>query len=131
MSSIISCRGKFVWKYGGGSDDSFLGLFSIPEATGVGKVLNVSFDPDNTDENDEFSWTKVNSESEEVHGEVLIIEPQEIERIKEYVKKKTPKPNILQRLTKNHPKPDSLTDMLACVLEHLSESETNEFIFVW
>jgi sporulation protein YlmC with PRC-barrel domain len=132
MSSIVSCKGKLVWKYGAGADDAFLGLTSIPKATGVGKVYNAAFDHENTDEYGEFSWKEVSDPmKEDVHGEVLIIEPDEVAKIKEYIVLNSPKTTLLQKITKKSPETNSLIEMLNCTLEHLSTNEKNEVFFVW
>lgn len=132
MSSLVSCKGKVVWKYNASSDDSFLGLTSIPTATNVGKVINVSFNPEETNSHGEFSWKEVTDPmTEEVEGEVLIIEPQEVEVLQNYVQLNTPSLSFIQKLTKKAPEATSLVEMLAATIPQLSTSESNEVFFVW
>jgi hypothetical protein len=132
MSSLVSCKGKVVWKYSSGSDDTFLGLTSIPSETKVGKVVNVSFDSERTDSYGEFVWKEVKDPvTEEVEGEVLIIEPQEVSALKEYVDSNTPSLSFLQKLNKKIPETTSLVEMLAATIPVLSTEETNEIIFTW
>ena len=131
MSSIVTYRGNFIWKYGAGSDDSFLGLFNIPVITGVGKIYNVAFDVESTNEYGEFEWTEVDPKLGEVEGEVLVIEPNEIETLKQFIEANTPKPSFWQKICKKEQKTNSMVEMLSVTLKHLSTTESNQLIGVW
>ena len=131
MSSIVTYKGKFIWKYSAGNDDSFLGLFNIPEVTGVGKIYNVAFDIESTNQYGEFAWKEVDPKISEVQGEVLVIEPNEIEQLKRYVEMNTPKVSFWKRLTKKDQKPGSMVEMLSIAVVQLSTIETNELVGVW
>jgi hypothetical protein len=101
MGSLVSCKGTVVWKYSSGSDNTFLGLTSIPSAKNVGKVLNISFDSERTGSLGEFAWQEVKDPmTEEVEGEVLIIEPQEVAALKIYVDSNTPSLSFFQKISK-------------------------------
>lgn len=132
MSSLVSCKGNVVWKFNASTDDSFLGLISIPTATNVGRVVNVSFDSEDTNSYGEFAWKEITDPmNEEVKGEVLIIQPQEVEVLKSYVQSNTPSLSFFQKLIKKEPVTTSLVQMLSETIPYLSTSETNEVLFVW
>ena len=131
MSSIVTYKGKSIWKYNAGNDDSFLGLFNIPEVTGVGKIYNVAFDIESTNQYGEFAWKEVDPKISEVQGEVLVIEPNEIEQLKRYVEMNTPKVSFWKKLTKKDQKPGSMVEMLSIAVVQLSTIETNELVGVW
>jgi len=131
MSSIVTYKGNSIWKYGAGSDDSFLGLFNIPVITGVGKIYNVAFDVEVINEYGEFEWKEVDPKLGEVQGEVLVIEPNEIEALKQFVEANTPKSSFWQKISKKEQKPSSMVEMLSIALNHLSTTESNQLIGVW
>ena len=132
MSSLVSCRGKIVWKYNSGADDTFLGLTSITDATNIGRVINVVFDPEKTNSFGEFAWKEVKDPKKEpVEGEVLIIEAQEVSLIERFVRENTPKLTLIQKFTKKVPETTSLVQMLTATLPHLKKGVQNEVVFVW
>ena len=131
MSSIITCREQFVWKYGVGSDDSFLGLHQVPEILGVGKHHTVAFDEEELLNSGKTIWVQVDPMQSEVQGEVLIIEPPEIEKIQNYINTNLPKLSLWQKLLGKKIKPNSFLQMLHSLLAHVSTENDSEFILAF
>jgi hypothetical protein len=131
MSSIITCREQFVWKYGVGSDDSFLGLYQVPEIVGVGKHHTVVFDEEELLNSGKTIWVEVDPMQSEVQGEVLIIEPSEIEKIQDYINTNLPKLSLWQKFLGRRIKPNSFLQMLHSLLAHVSKENDSEFILAF
>ena len=131
MSAIITCRDKFVWKFDAGTDDSFLGLDSIADEAGVGKVIEVAFDQGMALKDGKTIWKEVDPRADEVEGQVLIIEANEVACLRKYLESNLPKTTFWQKITRNAVQPNSLIQLLQAMMPHLSETETNHFVFVW
>jgi len=131
MSSIITCREQFVWKYGISSDDSFLGLHQIPEIVGVGTYHTVSFDEEELLNSGKTFWVEVDPMQSEVQGEVLIIKPSEIEEIQSYIRANLPTLSIWEKLLGKKIEPNSFLQVLHSLLAHISTDDNSEFILAF
>ena len=131
MSAIITCGELFVWKSDANADDSFLGLYQIPEVIGVGKHYTVAFDADELADTGKTTWFEVDPMQSEVQGEVLVIEPSEFASIQDFIDANSPKLSLWKRLLGQKPEISSFHSLLNSLVAHASNDRHREFILVF
>ena len=118
MSRHITIKDKIIWSFpANGGDDTALGLFQIPEKTGMGKYATVAFDQDKVLNEGVYDWKEVDPSKEPFDAEMYTISESEVEELKAYIFENTPKVGILKKIFGGGKPQSDFIQMLSAISE--------------
>jgi len=128
MARHITNKEEIIWTFPrDGGDDTALGLFQIPEVTGVGKYATVAYNQDKALNEGVYDWKEVDPSKEPFDAEMYSVSNEDKERLRSYVLKNTPKSGILKKLLGKSEKPSDFVSMISAIAENCAGNESSVF----